>query len=93
MATTVKCDNPRCDAVYEVSSVLGGHTFTCNKCGSRVTIRDLSEPEARVAHPKARPPLPLDLLRFARYHWRLLAQLLLPIVAGLLIAYFWIRAG
>jgi len=42
VATTVKCDNPRCTALYEVSSFLGGHTFTCNKCGSRVTIRDLS---------------------------------------------------
>ncbi len=42
MATTVKCDNPRCTALYEVSSFLGGHTFTCNRCESRVTIRDLS---------------------------------------------------
>jgi hypothetical protein len=39
--TTVKCDNPRCNAWYEVSNMLGGHTFTCNKCGSKVTIRDL----------------------------------------------------
>jgi len=42
MATVVKCDNPRCTATYEASSFLGGHTFTCNHCGSRVTIRDLS---------------------------------------------------
>ena len=42
MATVVKCDNPNCNAHYEVSSFLGGHTFTCNKCGSRVTVRDLS---------------------------------------------------
>jgi hypothetical protein len=42
VATTVRCDNPRCTALYEVSSFLGGHTFTCNRCGSRVTIRDLS---------------------------------------------------
>jgi len=40
--TTVKCDNPRCNAQFEVPNLLGGHTFTCNRCGSRVTIRDLS---------------------------------------------------
>ena len=50
MATVVKCDNPECDAHYEVSSFLGGHTFTCNQCGSRVTIRDLS-----YSRPSARP--------------------------------------
>ena len=42
MATVVKCDNIQCDALFEVDSFLGGHTFTCNQCGSRVTIRDLS---------------------------------------------------
>src|ERR1035438_3399565 len=40
--TTVKCDNPRCSALYEVSNLLGGHTFTCNRCGSKVTVRDVS---------------------------------------------------
>jgi hypothetical protein len=48
VATTVKCDNPRCDALYEASSFLGGHTFRCEKCGWRVTIRDIST-EARRA--------------------------------------------
>jgi hypothetical protein len=41
VAIVIKCDNPNCTAHYEVSSFLGGHTFTCNHCGSRVTIRDL----------------------------------------------------
>jgi hypothetical protein len=41
-ATTVRCDNPKCNALYEISNMLGGHTFTCNRCGSKVTIRDLS---------------------------------------------------
>jgi hypothetical protein len=40
-STTVICDNPRCNASYEVDNKLGGHTFTCSRCGSRVTIRDL----------------------------------------------------
>jgi len=40
--TMVKCDNPRCNALYEVSNQLGGHTFTCNRCGSKVTVRDVS---------------------------------------------------
>lgn len=40
--TTVECDNPKCNALYEVPNFLGGHTFTCNRCGSRVTIRDVS---------------------------------------------------
>jgi hypothetical protein len=52
MATVVKCDNPKCSAHYEVSSFLGGHTFTCNRCGSRVTIRDLSYSSA----PSSLPP-------------------------------------
>lgn len=47
MATTVKCDSPQCSARYEVSSFLGGHTFTRNQCGSRVTIRDLSNSQPR----------------------------------------------
>ena len=46
VATTVKCDNPACNALYETSSFLGGHTFTCKKCGGRVMIRDLSTEEA-----------------------------------------------
>ena len=37
--TTARCDNPRCNAIYEVPNLLGGHTFTCNRCGSKVTIR------------------------------------------------------
>ena len=40
--TTVKCDNPKCNALYEISNLLGGHTFTCNKCGGKVTVRDVS---------------------------------------------------
>jgi hypothetical protein len=40
--TTVKCDNPKCNALYEISNLLGGHTFTCNQCGSKVTVRDIS---------------------------------------------------
>lgn len=41
-STAVRCDNPKCNALYEVPNLLGGHTFTCKKCGSRVTIRDVS---------------------------------------------------
>jgi hypothetical protein len=40
--TIVKCDNLNCTALYGVSNLLGGHAFRCNRCGSRVTVRDLS---------------------------------------------------
>jgi len=57
--TVVRCDNPKCTAVYNVSAFLGGHTFTCNQCGSRVTIRDLSfiGSQSRVVKPRHQPPL------------------------------------
>jgi len=42
MVNVVRCDNPRCTATYDVPSNLGGHTFTCNQCGSKVTVRDMS---------------------------------------------------
>jgi len=45
--TTAMCDNPRCNAIYEVPNLLGGHTFTCNRCGSKVTIRGLSPAATR----------------------------------------------
>lgn len=35
MATIETCD---CGAMYEVSSFLLGHTFTCNKCGRKIVI-------------------------------------------------------
>jgi len=38
-AMTVNCDNPGCNTLYDVSDLPAGHTFTCSRCGSKVTVR------------------------------------------------------
>jgi hypothetical protein len=98
MATTVPCDNPNCAALYEVSSFLGGHTFTCNKCGSRVTIRDLSYTQPRQAqstavrrdrtrHGRGRFPMLVPTVRFG---W-VVVKCVVGLVAGVFFAYLMTR--
>jgi len=80
VATTVKCDNPRCTALYEVSSFLGGHTFTCNKCGSRVTIRDLSFIGGPAQNPGPQRELHTSRRTYSVTDW----VIILAVVGGLL---------
>lgn len=95
MATWVKCDNPRCTAEYEMSSFLGGHTFTCNQCGSRVTIRDLSYEQPRQAQPRIWHPRPgSDLLGLVPKpsRWRSVLKWA-AVLAIILALYFLTRSG
>lgn len=86
--TTVKCDNPKCAAIYDVPSYLGGHTFTCNQCGSKVTVRDLSfigsQPlnfKAKL-HPSRRVKTPLLNKMLAKQEWLPTSRRLVKVIAN-----------
>jgi len=87
MATVVPCDNPRCTALYEVSSFLGGHTFTCNKCGSKVTVRDLSFIGSPTPVETVRLQSPRSqLLKFVADNWQLILFVAVFVAIGVSLA-------